>query len=171
MLATVLVLSTLDVSEADARKRKINVVQCSTQTGFTCEGTDRKDRLYGKNQTNGAHEVIRGKEGNDIYDDRGGIDSLEDASTTSSDSYLFSGASFGPTDQIVDAGGSSDKVDLSQTTFRLFDNTAIRKTDFDGDTQADDLEISGPEGTVYISDHFGSGKMETINFANATVSY
>jgi hypothetical protein len=73
-------------STAEAKKNRINVVRCPTEAdGFTCIGTNGRDRLLRTD----SFDSMNGKGGSDIYEGRGGNDSLIAASTTGSDTYVF----------------------------------------------------------------------------------
>ena len=174
VMATVLVFC---APMADARKKHLHVVRCPTEAdGFSCIGTAGNDHLVGRA---GTFDVIRGQEGNDVYEGNGGSfgrDFLLDESTTSSDTYVFKDPDLVGDSFIDDCGGGSDTVDLSSTSFRLLDNVTIsRQNDAQslcpGATDADDLTLTGPEGTVEIIDQYGVGKMEKIKFANGTLTF
>ena len=61
-ITSVLALSMLATPDADAKK---NLVQC---VNHFCDGTDGRDRLVGTAE----REYAQGKEGNDLYDTKGG---------------------------------------------------------------------------------------------------
>ena len=177
-------LLVLGAPMAEAKKKDhhrhpaFNVVQCPTEADdFSCVGTAGNDHLIGRA---GTFDVIRGGEGNDLYEGNGGDgvsgrDFLVDESTTSNDTYVFKSPTFGTGAHVIDCGGGSDIVDLSSTSFRLLDNvTIIRQnslTGCAGAPAADDLDLIGPEGTVRIIDQYGVGKVETIKFANGTLTF
>ena len=85
VVAAVLVLS---APMAQARKKHhrppaLNTVQCPNQgDSVTCNGTAGNDHLIGRA---GTSDDIFGKEGNDVYEGKGGGDLLVDSSTTSND--------------------------------------------------------------------------------------
>jgi hypothetical protein len=106
-------------STAEAKKNRINVVRCPTEAdGFTCIGTNGRDRLLRTD----SFDSMNGKGGSDIYEGRGGNDSLIDASTTGSDTYVFKGTDNFGEDTVQDCGGNSDSVNVSSTSFKLFDD-------------------------------------------------
>ena len=168
-------LLVLSAPMAEAKKKHhhrppapaFNVVQC---TANPCVGTAGNDRLIGRG---GTFDAVFGKEGNDVYEGNGGGE-LIDSSTISSDTYVFKGSDLGAT-FVEDCGGGADTVDLSSTSFRLLDNATIFRVDnFDNTcngTNADDLILSGPEGLVEIVDHYGTGKVEKVKFANGTLTF
>jgi Ca2+-binding RTX toxin-like protein len=164
VMAAVFVLS---APMADAKKKKLHVVRCAANP---CVGTTGNDRLIGTD----LGETILGFGGNDVYEGNGGGDDLGDGSVTSSDTYVFKGPDLGNS-FVTDCGGSSDTVDLSSTSFRLLDNVTITRDNFSGAcggaASADDLTLSGPEGTVKIVDQYGVGKVEKIKFANGTLTF
>ena len=99
------------------RRQELNVVQCPTggSSPDECVGTSASDALIGRD---GTYDNIRGGEGNDTYNGKGGCDALHDASLTSTDRYLVYvlefcnvGISFL---SIQDDGGSEDVLDLSR---------------------------------------------------------
>src|SRR5215210_9368094 len=99
------------------KQQQLNVVQCPTTGGSSpdeCVGTIFRDAFIGRN----TYDNIKGGEGNDVYNGKGGCDALDDASLTSSDRYVVSvkdfcnnGVSFL---SIQDDGGNSDTLDLSR---------------------------------------------------------
>ncbi len=166
VLAAVLVLGVaLAAPDADAKKKKrINVVQ--SVTGQFCEGTEGRDRLVGTDES----DIVLGKGGKDVYQGNGDGDDpdfFDDTSTTSNDTYI----SFGK-DRITDFGGPADVLDLS--SLRLIDEVTFTRsniTSFPGTPPADELVLNGPTGNgVFITDHFGRGRIETIKFANGTIA-
>lgn len=166
-LAALLALSAaLGAPEAKAKKKKkINTVTCNTTDTF-CSGTDGRDRLVGTN----IRDTMLGEGGADIYRGNGGNDSLLDFSPTSSDTYT--GYAANPTgfgsDSINDGGGGSDFLDLG--SLKALDDVALIRRDVSG-TDEDDLLLDGPgENDVSVTDHFGQGRIEKIQFANATVT-
>ncbi|MCA1716719.1 MAG: hypothetical protein LC781_07605 [Actinobacteria bacterium] len=140
------------------RPPAFNVVQCPNDAD--CFGTDLNDFLVGTD----LDKEISGKEGNDVYLGNGGDDVLFDSSLTSNDVYTgyepnFTG--FG-NDEIIDNGGSADFLDLS--SLRMLDDVTLIRID-----QA--LSLDGPGiNDITITDHFGEGRIETIKFANATLT-
>ena len=71
-MTSVLALSTLATPDAEAKKNqellplpKYNLVQC---VNHFCDGTNGRDRLVGTAE----REYAQGKEGNDLYDTKGG---------------------------------------------------------------------------------------------------
>jgi hypothetical protein len=171
-ITSVLALSTLATPDAEAKKNqellplpKYNLVQC---VNHFCDGTDGRDRLVGTAE----REYAQGKEGNDLYDTKGGPshnerDYSSDFSATSNDSYLVPSNQFGHM-AIDDFGGSSDVIDLSSYNFADFD---FLKYDDEGQgTPANDLLINGPGSRlVTIIDHFdvgtdGGKTIETFKF-------
>jgi hypothetical protein len=164
LLALLMLSTTLAVPDAEARKKKINTVQCVV--GQTCEGTDGRDRLLG---TDSSDQMV-GKGGKDIYRSNGEEDDpdfLDDRSTVSSDAYFVFGGDF-----VTDLGGPADVLDLG--SLRLFDDVTFTRSNFvtvPGTPPADELRLLGPPGnSVLIVDHFGRGRIETLRFANGTVS-
>lgn len=155
-MAAVLVLSALDASDADARKRKkINVVQCA-DVGFDCVGTDHRDRLVGTD----SNESLRSFGGSDILKGNGGDDTLQGG--TGGDTYAGYVGEFG-SDFIFDIGGDSDLLDLS--SFRSEDFLILSVV---GDT---DLFLFGPgDNKIEIDSQFGTRRIEKIKFANKTLS-
>src|SRR5215212_2555184 len=110
VMAALLALSTLAASDAEAKKRhhhrasvpSINVVQCPI--GGTCFGTASGDHLVGTDK----FDDLRGEEGDDVYDGKGGSDDWFDSSTTSNDRYLIPSTEFGSSNDpliIIDLGG------------------------------------------------------------------
>jgi hypothetical protein len=89
---------------------------------------------------------------------------LEDESTTSSDYYLFRGTTHVGNDTIVDHGGSFDTLDLSQTNFRVLYSTVTRS----GNSLF--IDDGGGGNSVLIINHFRARRIETLKFANGTIS-
>ncbi len=135
MMAALVALSALSAPDAEAKKKKkgpsFNVVQC--RSNISCSGTPGNDYLVGNA---GASDAMKGLEGTDVYDGKGGkpdpnanADSYEDSSATSSDFYLV--PSFDFHDILIrDKGGSSDYIDLRSYRYADFE---YLKFDTDGD--------------------------------------
>jgi len=155
------------VTEAKKKKKKkINVVQCA-DAGFECVGTGRRDRLVG---TPGAENILGG-EGNDIYQANGGNSFLIDRSVTSSDFYSNVDPGEGRNTIVFDDGGSADFLDMS--SFRALDDIGFIRFNNGSPGVADELILiferpSG--GKVVISEYFGKGRIESIRFANGSIT-
>jgi len=133
-----------------------NVVQCPK--GSQCFGTDLNDFLVGTD----ANDLIRGGEGNDVYLAKGGDDALADDSKTSSDTYFPGDFGF---EQVADQGGSADLLDVG--SLRLGDDLELVR----GGSNFGSLVLDGPgSNDIFIVDYFGAGRIETIRFANGTIT-
>lgn len=161
-LAAALLVSLTNVPDADAKKEKINVVQCA-DAGSECVGTKGKDRLVG---TPGSEDIF-GKGGNDIYEANGGNTFLIDSSAKSSDTYTNVDPGAGQNTVISDSGGSGDFLDMG--SFRVEDVTFIRFNN--GVNNDDELTMRGPEFRDFdIDNYFGKGRIEKIEFADKTLN-
>lgn len=176
VMVAVLAFEALDVSDADARKRRaspppnFNLVLCSTSTP-NCNGTPSSDLIMGADV---ANEHLRGGAGNDIY-----IGSARDGErytdeSTSSDLYegFLNGEFF--LEVIIDKGGL-DRLDLSTSVSAYAStNFEFTKGDFDGDGAKDDLLLAeihvDDNDAIYVTDHFGKGRMEYLKFSDKTIS-
>ena len=171
MMALLLALSTLDISDAEARKRhhRINTVLCPNQPGTAnCVGTDSREKLIGRNF---AFDRIEGKEGNDIYDGKSGSDIWEDSSATSTDLYLVSVKEFSSSSGlgIRDRGGSQDTLDLSRFYKSFEFDFSMDDRDFDG--IVDDLVLDGPGvNNVVVLDFGNSNSVDHYKFADRTLT-
>jgi hypothetical protein len=160
-MAAALLVSLANVPDADAKKKKINVVRCA-DVGFECVGTKGKDRLVG---TPGAEQIF-GEGGDDIYEANGGNTFLIDRSAKSSDTYTAVDPGEGRNTIINDSGGSADFLDMG--SFRFDDITFIRFNN--GVNDDDELTMRGPEFRDFdIENHFGKGRIEKIKFADRTI--
>jgi hypothetical protein len=176
LAAVVLALSML-ASRAEAaghagggeRKQQLNVVQCPTGgSDLLCVGTGAGDALIGRYDT---IDWIRGGEGDDTYDGKGGCDGLYDASLTSSDRYLASvkdfcnvGISFL---SIQDDGGNKDVLDLGGF---------YRSSDFALSKGYTNLYMDGPgNNDISIDGFFATGSdsadsVDTFRFSDKTLT-
>ena len=125
--------------DAEAQKRtQPNVVQCPTGGSSVdeCVGTNARDLLVGRDST---YDNIKGREGNDIYNGKGGCDALTDTSLTSNDIYRVSVKDFCNVGvsalSIKDNGGRKDILDLSRF---------YKSTDFTPSKVNDSLHLDGP---------------------------
>jgi hypothetical protein len=81
MMALAILWSAVAPDDAEAKRK----VQCPTEGNSTeCVGTSASENLIGRDAT---YDNIKGGEGEDTYDGKGGCDALHDASSTSSDKY------------------------------------------------------------------------------------
>lgn len=135
------------------------------EVGFTCNGTAFNDFLVG---TPGSEQILGG-EGNDVYQANGGNSILIDRSTTSSDYYTAVDPGDGQNTLIFDDGGSADFLDMG--SFRALDDVTFIR--FSGNDNLI-LNIDGGEPNIFrkvdISSHFSAGRIETIRFANGTLT-
>ncbi|HET6262757.1 MAG TPA: hypothetical protein VFG99_11050 [Chloroflexia bacterium] len=142
------------VVPAPAPAPELNEVQC---VNAFCDGTDGDDRLVGTPE----REFAQGKEGNDVYDTKGGPannerDYLIDISDTSNDTYLIPDNEFGHM-AIDDKAGSSDVIDLSSYNFADFDFLKYNDEGQQGQPE-NDLLINGPGSRlITLIDHFDEG--------------
>ncbi len=164
-LALAVALSIALAEDAEAKKRKkLNVVQCPTGgSSYECVGTSAGDRLIGRD---GTDDYIKGGEGNDTYDGKGGGDSWEDASLTSNDKYLVSVEDFNSvgidTLSIQDNGGSNDILDLSRF---------YKSTDFQFSKAYIHLNMDGPGvNDVSIYNFFTTDSIDVFKFSDKTLT-
>ena len=169
LLAMLLTLSVVNVSDADAAKRKrLHLVTCPNVAGSIgeCVGTSSRDKMVGRDF---QFDRIDGREGNDLYDGKGGNDVCENSSTTSSDTYRISVKEFSGTSGvgIRDRGGNKDTIDL-RTVYKAFEfdfSTADR--DFDG--QADELVMDGPgTNNIVVLDFLTENTIDFYKFKDKT---
>lgn len=172
-MAAVLAFEALDVTDADARRRRTarppsyDFVFCLANEG--CGGSEGANLLVGAS----GNETLLGYGGNDIYVGSAGIyDNYYDYSTSSDLYGGFRNDEF-DTEYIEDYGGL-DRVDLSESYAST--DFAFYRLDWDGDGAQDDLNIDEIiSGTVHPDDivvynHFGSGRVEYIKFSDTTLS-
>ncbi len=142
------------VVPAPAPAPELNEVQCVNEI---CEGTAANDRLVGTPE----REFAQGREGNDVYDTKGGPDDnlrdfLKDASATSNDTYLVPDNQFGFM-AIEDLGGSSDVIDLSGYNFADFDFLKYNDEGQQGNPPNDLLMNAQGARLISLLDHFDEG--------------
>ena len=183
VMAAVLVLTTLMVPDADARKRKpsYNTVSCPTYTDSSdtvCRGTNGRDLLIGTDEGN----RIRGQEGNDLYASGGSggeddpianPDLLTDTSTTSNDYYYFGNVrDIGVV--TIDDGGGTDTLGL--TRHSINDVRRVFVANLDGDRYLELFIVFSQDEFVTIYDFVdsagepGPGFIETTSFSDGTLS-
>jgi CSLREA domain-containing protein len=120
------------------RRQEINVVLCPTagSSADECVGTNARDALVGRDDN---FDLIRGAEGDDVYNGKGSCDALNDASLTSTDRYLVTVVEFCNVGisslSIQDDGGSEDVLDLSRF---------YASTDFQFSQGYTNLHMDGP---------------------------
>ena len=175
-MVAVLAFEALDVTDADARKKKkrrppapptYNIVACGS--GGVCNGSPGADVMVGAN----GNEAMQGAAGNDIYvGSASDFDSYIDDSTSND---LYGGFVNGDfTDETIVDGGGIDMVDLSTST-SAYASTDFRfiKSDRDGDGAEDDLTIDEVnfvgDDTIFVTNHFGAGRIEYIKFSDKIV--
>jgi hypothetical protein len=136
-----------------------------------CEGTTGADLMVGSSPGN---EDLKGAAGNDLYMGGGSpVDSYKDESTSSD---LYGGFRKGESvTEVIDGGGGLDRVDLS-SSFTPYASTDFKlyKLGFDGDGAEDDLQMSeesfSSDDDIWVYNHFGTGRIESINSTDKTVS-
>jgi hypothetical protein len=151
------------VYSAPMAEAALNKIRCTTSS--VCEGTKKGDRLIDRAN---SFTDIRGKGGNDTYEERSGssnsADTLRDNSDTSNDTYYVSNDRFNTHENdalwIIDSGGNKDHLDLRDTGYSTRDCS-------DPSRSGDDLLIDCPgRDNVRIFNYYGQGKIETIRFTN-----
>ena len=163
VLAMVVVVVVAMASAAHAQN-KPNVVNCPTGgSDYYCVGTDARDSLVGRD---GVDDYIQGKEGNDVYDGKGGGDSWEDASLTSTDTYRVSVKDFNTIGidalTIQDKGGKKDILDLSRF---------YKSTDFAFSGAYVHLNMDGPANNDITVDYFfTSDSVDVFRFSDKTLT-
>jgi hypothetical protein len=172
VLVAVVAFEALDVSDADARKRRrppsppaYNVVACDANT--VCNGTLGADVMVGA----AGDEELRGVAGNDIYVGSAGFNDKYTDLSTSNDLYGgFRNDEF-DNEAIADQGGV-DRVDLASTSAYSSTDFEFVKGDFDSDGVQDDLNMSEKNGSddIYVFDHFGTGRIDQVKFTDKTLS-
>ena len=146
------------------KKLKINVVQCPTGGSSTeCLGTSAGDALIGRD---GTYDNIKGVQGDDIYNGKGGCDALNDASSTSSDYYLVSVEEFCAVGisslSIQDDGGGKDVLDLS----RFYESS-----DFAFSEAYIHLDMDGPGvNNITIYNFFTTDSINVFKFSDKTLT-
>jgi hypothetical protein len=179
LLALVMAVVILSAPAATAKKKhhhrrpsspSINVVVCPNQPdGFSCIGTGSGDYLIGRDGIAGATDSIYGKEGNDVYDGKGGCDYWNDESTTSDDYYLISVKDFGCSGfstGISDVGGSQDILDLSRF-YKSSDFTFSRR----GPTPGGNLVMDGPgDNDIQILAFCAGNSVDSFKFSDKTLT-
>lgn len=134
------------------RRQDINVVLCPTggSSADECVGTNARDALVGRDDN---FDLIRGAEGDDVYNGKGSCDALHDASTTSTDRYVVTVVEFCNVGisslSIRDDGGSEDVLDLSRF---------YASTDFEFSRGFTSLNMDGP----------GVNNIEVLSFFTPT---
>ena len=143
---------------------KINVVQCPTGgSGTECVGTSARDALIGRD---GTYDNIKGAQGNDTYNGKGGCDALDDASSTGSDYYLVSVQEFCNVGisslSIQDDGGGQDILDLS----RFYESS-----DFAFSEAFIHLDMDGPGvNNIIIYNFFTTDSINVFKFSDKTLT-
>ncbi len=172
-MVAVLAFGALDVSDADARKRKkpppnYTFVLCSGHPN-TCSGTESADLMAGAD----GFQTLKGAAGNDIYmGSDGAFDDYIDESTSSDLYGGFVNDEFNQ--ENIDDRGGVDRVDLS-TSVSSYASTdfAFHKVDQDLDGTQDDLNMNeinfGGTDDLYVLNHFGIGRIEYIKFSDTTL--
>jgi hypothetical protein len=118
-----------------------------------------------------SFDLIRGGEGNDVYNGKGSCDALDDSSLTSNDRYLVTVVEFcnvGISSLLIqDDGGDSDVLDLSRfyasTDFVFDDGFTNLIMDGPGVNNIDVLNFFTPNGGPTDS-------IETFKFSDKTLS-
>jgi hypothetical protein len=160
MMALAILLSTVAPDDAEAKRK----VQCPTGGSSTeCVGTSASENLIGRDAT---YDNIKGGEGEDTYDGKGGCDALHDASSTSSDKYLVSIKDFCNVGisslSIQDNGGSKDILDLSRF---------YKSTDFEPSEAYIHLNMDGPGvNDVSIYNFFTTDSIDVFKFKDKTLT-
>jgi hypothetical protein len=153
------------VLSAPMAEAALNKVRCTTAS--VCEGTNKGDRLIDRGN---SFTDIRGKGGNDTYEERSGssnrADRLYDSSGTSDDTYYISDDDFNTHDddalRILDSGGNKDSLNLRDAGYS--------SSDCDPNRRDDDLLIDCPgDDNIIIYDFYDDGEIETIKFTNRTI--
>jgi hypothetical protein len=154
------------VYSAPMAEAALNKIRCTNAS--VCEGTKKGDRLVDRA---GSFTDIRGKGGNDTYEEHSGssnsADTLRDRSDTSDDTYYIADDGFNTHENdalyIIDSGGDKDRLDLRDTGYSSSDCEDPRRRD-------DDLLIDCPgRDNIIIFDYYGDGEIETIRFTNGVV--
>jgi hypothetical protein len=161
MMSLAILLSAVGPDDAEAQKK----VQCPTGGTSTdeCDGTSASDYLIGRDST---YDRIRGGEGNDTYDGKGGCDAWDDASLTSSDKYKVSVEDFCNVGisslSIQDNGGSKDILDLSRF---------YKSTDFRFSEAYIHLNMDGPGvNDISIYNFFTTDSIDVFKFKDKTLT-
>jgi hypothetical protein len=166
LMALVISLSSVGLDDAEAKKGKqLNLVRCPAGGSSTdeCVGTNAGDRLVGRD---GTYDNIKGGDGNDAYDGKGGCDALDDASSTSNDKYVISVkelCNVGISSlSIQDNGGSKDILDLSRF---------YKSTDFEFSEAYIHLNMDGPGvNDVSIYNFFTTDSVDYFRFSDKTLT-
>jgi CSLREA domain-containing protein len=146
------------------KKLRINVVQCPTGGSSTeCVGTSAGDARIGRDDT---YDNIKGAQGNDTYNGKGGCDALYDAGPTSSDLYLVTVEEFCNVGisalSIQDDGGEKDILDLS----RFYESS-----DFAFSEAFIHLNMDGPGvNDITINNFFATDSIDVFRFSDKTLT-
>jgi hypothetical protein len=166
-------LAAPDAEAKKKKKKKLNKIEC-VQQGTVCNGTSRNDLLVGSS----AFEVLRGGEGNDVYDGKNGEDDWIDLSETSNDTYKAGPAleasrasgKFEPW-SVVDFGGS-DTIDFAP--FSSDDIVEVTDDAFGGNLGIRVLLNEDPRrtGAVIIPGHLEEeeNRIENFKFSDRTLT-